>query len=230
MKRFWTQTAVAAEESGFIVQLDGRPVKLPSGQPLNVPFHALAEAIAAEWGATGPNFTPDDLPLTRLATTAQDRVRLMHTEIAGQLAAYGMNDLLCYRAEQPPLAALEAGAWQPWLDWAAQQFGIKLRSTAGIVHIEQSPTCGEMFTALLTAMDEYQLAGLGVIVPALGSLVLSLAVEAQALTPEAACACAHVDELWQESLWGTDDAATARRQTVIDDVAVSARFIRLCRA
>lgn len=229
MKRFWTAAKVAANHGEFSVLLDNRPLKLPSGRALGVPFEPLAEAIAAEWAATGENFTQDDLPLTRLATTAQDRVRQVREEIIGQLAAYGMNDLLCYRAGDASLATQEAQAWQPWLDWLEAQLGVRLQSTAGIIHVAQSPACLGRFAARLAQMDEYQLAGLGVIVPALGSLVLGLALEAGALAPQAACDCAHLDELWQEKYWGQDDEAIARRQTVIEDVAVSVRFMQLCR-
>lgn len=230
MKRFWTNTAVAPDAGEYAVRLDSRPVKLPSGKALTVPFKALADGIAAEWARAGKNFTPDDLPLTRLATTAQERVRSNRAQIIAQLAAYGMNDLLCYRAASPPaLAQREAQAWQPWLDWAEQRRGVTLKSTAGIMHIEQPAECRDRLTAILGRMDEYQLAGLGVIVPALGSLVLGLAVEAGALAPEAACACAALGELWQEARWGVDDEAVARRQTVAEDVAVSARFMILCR-
>ena len=230
MKRFWTKTEIAADGDGFIVRLDERPVKLPSGKPLSVPFRALAEGIAAEWAAVGENFTPDDLPLTRLATTAQERIAAHHSEIVLQLAKYGMNDLLCYRAaDEPALALREEAEWQPWLDWAARELGIALQTTAGIVPITQPPACEDAFIRRLNGMDDYQLAGLGVIVPALGSLVLALAVEAGALAPDSACACAHLGELWQEKRWGKDEEAIARRRSVEQDVAVSSRFMSLCR-
>ena len=106
MKRFWTETEITADGDNFIVRLDERPVKLPSGKPLAVPFRALAEGIAAEWAAADENFTPDDLPLTRLATTAQERIPAHRSEIVLQLAKYGMNDLLCYRAADEPALAL----------------------------------------------------------------------------------------------------------------------------
>jgi len=230
MKRFWKQTRVVAVDEAFCVQLDGRPVKLPSGAVLSVPLQALAEAIAAEWAAAGEVFTPDDLPLTQLATTAQDRVRRMRIGMIEQLAGYGMNDLLCYRAVDPPaLARREAEEWQPWIDWVDRQLGISLKSAPGIMHIEQPAACREGFVAALNGMDDDQLAGLGVIVPALGSLVLGLAVAAGALAPLDACACANLGELWQEARWGADDEAIARRAAVAKDVAASARFMFLCR-
>ncbi len=231
MKRFWTGTFAVPEDSDFAIRLDSRPLKLPGGKALTVPFRALAEAIAAEWAAVGAHFTPDDLPLTRLATTAQNRVRPQREEIIGQLAAYGMNDLLCYRADGPPgLVEHEAEAWQPWLDWLERRLGIRLLSTPGVMPLEQAPESREVFIACLRQMDEYQLAGLGVIVPALGSLVLALALETGELTPDGACQCASLGELWQETRWGPDDEAATRRQRITEDVAVSARFMFLCRA
>ena len=131
-------------------------------------------------------------------------------------------------ADEPLLAQREEQVWQPWIDWAEKQFGLALKSTSGIMHIEQSTRCREIFIAHLSTMNEYQLAGLGVIVPSLGSLVLGLALETGALTPDAACECANLGELWQEARWGTDDEAAIRRQTGAKDVAVSVQFMILC--
>jgi len=230
MKKFWSDTSVVAEGDQFTVFLDTKPLKMPGGGTLTVSFQPLAEAIAAEWRQSTPEFTLDDLPLTRLAATAQARVRLAQSEIIEQLAAYGMNDLLCYRAAaEPGLAAREAEIWQPWLDWAEQKLRVTLHITSGVIHIEQPPEARQAFIDQLSGMSEYQIAGLGVIVPALGSLVLGLAVEAGALQPEAACDCAHLDELWQEARWGADDEAIARRRAIALDVGLSARFMTLCR-
>ncbi len=234
MKRFWTSTATQQQEHGFAILLDGHLLRLPGGDSLKVPFPALAAALAAEWAEAGgetKNFTPDDLPLTRLASTAQDRVRRHRADIINQLAAYGLNDLLCYRADnQPALAAREHELWQPQLDWAEQTFSVRLHTTAGIVPIAQPPEALAIFTATLAALTDYQLAAIGVIVPALGSLILGLAVAANTLTPEAACSLAFLGELWQEEHWGADAAATARRKIILEDIATSAHFMALCEA
>lgn len=231
MKRFWTAVSVATEDNEFLIRLDGKPLKLPSGGEVRVPFHRLAVGIAEEWNTVGEIFTPDDLPLTRLATTAQDRVSNNRAEIISQLVGFGMSDLLCYRAaDQPELAQQELLAWEPWTAWAARKFGVALKITTGILPVHQSLRCRLAFTRYLDGFTDYQLAGLGVIVPVLGSLVLGLAVEAEALSPEAASDCANLGELWQEARWGKDDDATIRRLADAQDVAISARFIALCRA
>ena len=231
MKRFWKTTRVISTENGYAVELDGRPVKLPSGEPLAVPFGPLAEAIAEEWGSAKPDFTPDDLPLTRLASTAQERITTHRASIIGQLAAYGMNDLLCYRAEAPEkLAALQREAWDPWLRWANETHGLCLLTTAGIIPINQLPWTLDRLTEQLSRYSDYTLAALGVIVPALGSLVLGLALAEGVLLPQAACDTALLDEIWQEAQWGADGEATARRGGIIGDVTLSAKFMTLCAA
>lgn len=231
MKRFWIRAEAVAAAGGFNVLLDGKPVRLPEGGTLALAHAALAGAVAAEWQAAGDEFTPDDLPLTRLASTARSRVPARRAEVVGSLVAYGLNDLLCYRAAaEPALAAREAAAWSPWLDWAAARYGVRLKIGAGLTPIAQPPETEAACTAALAALPDETLAGLGVIVPALGSLLLGLAVAAGEMGAGAACALAELDALWQEAGWGADAEAAARRHAIEADVAVAARFMILCQA
>lgn len=231
MKRFWKHTNTTTLGEDHAVELDGRPVKLPSGKMLTTQFHPLAEAIAREWADAPENFTPENLPLTRLASTARERIPLHRADILGQLAAYGMNDLLCYRAGTPDdLAARQRAIWDHWLRWAETTHGMHLLCTTGLVPIDQAPGTREALHKILSSYSDDTIAALGVIVPALGSLILGLALTAKALTPQAACEAASLDELWQEEQWGTDEVAVARRAKIIADVEVSTRFMYLCAA
>jgi chaperone required for assembly of F1-ATPase len=231
MKRFWKNAVIITQGEAHAVELDGRPVKLPSGQKLVVSFPRLAEAIADEWANAPQDFSPEDLPLTRLASTAQERIPPHRSDIINQLAAYGMNDLLCYRAETPnDLVTRQNAAWDRWLQWAEATHGLQLLSTTGLVPINQSHSTGEALHHLLSSHSNATIAALGVIVPALGSLILGLALTAKTLTPQAACETAFLDELWQEEQWGADKEAAARRARVITDIEVSTRFMYLCAA
>jgi chaperone required for assembly of F1-ATPase len=231
VKRFWKNAQIIPADEEHGVELDGRPVKLPSGKPLVVPFHLLAEAIANEWANAPQDFSPDDLPLTRLASTAQERIAPHRSDIVNQLAAYGMNDLLCYRADAPEdLVTRQRNTWDPWLQWAAATHGVVLLSTTGLVPINQPASAGEALHQILSTSSDYTIAALGVIVPALGSLLLGLALTARAIDPQGACDAACLDELWQEEQWGTDQEAIARRAKILADVAVSTQFMYLCAA
>lgn len=228
MKRFWTHATPTLQDGLYQVWLDQRPVKLPSGVALAVPSAALAHGIAEEWSAAGATFTPHDLPLTQLVCTAQERVALYRPEIINQLVAYGLNDLLCYQADTPPrLVALQQESWDPWLRWLEVTHGVALTSTTGLMPVSQPAETQAKLSALLTPLSNDELAALGVLIPALGSFVLGLAVAQGALLPAQACRAASLDELWQAEQWGEDPEHVAKRQALLLELEHSTRFLQL---
>jgi len=235
MKRFWDNAvAVRRPEDGHAVLLDGRPLRLPGGQPLATPSAALAEAIAAEWqaagGAKGQPMTMEEVPLTRLLGTAQDRVAPDPAAMVEGLACYAETDLLCYRAEDPALAEEQTREWQPLLDWAEEAHGARLSITTGLMPVAQpGPSLAALRAAIATHRSE-ELAALGVMVPGLGSLVLGLAISAGRLDAAEAHRLAVLDERFQERRWGEDAEALARRARIAADLVMAERFLLLVRA
>jgi len=233
MKRFWDNAAaIRGADAYFDIMLDGRPVRLPGGQQLRVPHAALADAIAAEWqlagGAKGGSFSQNDVPLTGLAGTAQHRIAPNPDATVAALAAYAGSDFLCYRAERPQtLVVRQHHAWQPWLEWAARRFGGRLVVTHGVMPVSQPEDALAALHAATAALDPFTLSGLGVLVPAYGSLVLGLAVAHGEIDATGAYGLTLIDEDFQEQVWGEDAAAAARRRLIAADVALAERFIRL---
>ena len=81
----------------------------------------------------------------------------------------------------------------------------------------------------VAGLDCYALAALGVAVPALGSLVLGLAMAAGRLDPTRAHALGVLDELFQEEQWGADEDAVRRREGVAQDILLAGRLLELAR-
>ena len=94
MKRFYKETAVDLGDGGHRVLLDGRPMRTPAKAVLVVPTRALAEAIAAEWGAVPDkaDINVSHLPLTRLAATGLDRVASQRARVIEDTAKYAGSD------------------------------------------------------------------------------------------------------------------------------------------
>lgn len=227
-KRFYKRAGTAPSEGGVVVELDGRPVKTPLGNALVLPTARLAEAVAAEWEAQKDDVRPATMPLTQLAVTALDRMSANRDEIVSALAAFGGSDLLCYWADGPDdLVRRQAAAWQPLLDWAAETFGAAMTVTAGVRPVSQSEASLAALRAAVAALDDFQLAALGLVVPMSGSLILGLALLAGRLDAAGVSAAAFVDETYQTERWGEDAEALARRQAVEDDIAAAAAFLAL---
>jgi chaperone required for assembly of F1-ATPase len=234
VKRFWDRATAEAVDGAYAILLDGKPMHLPDGLTLRLPHARVAHAIAAEWqgagGGKGGEMSFADTPLTRLAGTAQGRIATDPWPVVDAIARYGENDLLCYRAAAPEaLVRRQSDAWQPWLDWVERQYGARLRVTTGIMAIRQHRSSIAALRAAVGVLDVWALAALGVAVPALGSLVLGLALAEQVLDPATAHALGALDELFQVEQWGEDAQAAARRKAIADDIEVAARLIALTR-
>ena len=234
MKRFWDTVTLTQDDGEHRILLDGKPIHLPNGGVLRVGPPALAAAIAEEWrlagGAKGGEMSFADTPLTRIAGTARERIAPDPAPTEDAIARYGETDLLCYRAEIPrALADRQVRSWQPWLDWAALTFDAPLRVTSGVVPVRQHHDSINALRRAVGAYDPYLLAGLGIAVPALGSLVLGLALAEARLDAAEAFALGALEELFQMEQWGEDEEAAKRHQMVAADIALAERFMRLAR-
>lgn len=228
-KRFWAEATVAEATGGWTVRLDDRPLRTPARAPLVVPTRALAELIAAEWAAQTGQVRPATMPATRAANAAIDKTRGQRTEVAALVAAYGATDLLCYRAAHPAaLAARQAAAWDPLLDWAARRYGVTFVRTEGVMPAPQPQATLDRLAAEVAALDPFRLTAFHDLVALSGSLVIGLAAAEAAAAPEELWQAAILDEAWQVEHWGADaeaEAAAAARRLAFFEAE---RFFRAC--
>jgi chaperone required for assembly of F1-ATPase len=230
LKRAYQKAASTRLEGGFGVTLDGKPLSTPMQRPIAVPTRALAEAIAAEWQEQGEEVRPCSMPLTQLAATALDRVADRREEVIGELAAYGPTDLLCYRTDQSvELARRQALSWQPVLDWFALRFDAPLTVTLGVIPKAQSPAALAALRTAVAQRDFWELSALALATHAAGSIVLALALAEGQIDAAGVWSLSLMDELFQAEQWGDDPQASARRQSIQQDLLSAERFLKLLR-
>ena len=148
-----------------------------------------------------------------------------------QIAAYGGTDLICYRAQAPQeLVVRQVRVWQPLLDWARETFGSELVVTDGLLPVEQNPDALARLRAAVGAHDAFELAALGVVTSASGSLVVALALSEGHLDATTAFDVSQLDESYQVEIWGKEAEAEARRQILRAEIDCAADFLELLRA
>ena len=227
-RRFYREVTVQRGDDGWQIALDGKLLRSPVKAPLLLPSEALAQAIQAEWDGQAERIQPQSMPMMQLASTAVDRVTPNRAQIAADITAYAASDLICYRAEAPAeLVRRQVEHWQALLDWASHRFDVSLRTTTGIMAIEQSAQSLAIFARVVDQLDPWRLTALANITATAGSLVIALALLEGRLTPEAAAAAAQLDELYQAERWGEDAEAATRRQGQAREIADAARFVTL---
>ena len=215
MKRFYTDVRVECRDGGHAVLLDGRAVKTPSGNALVLPNEKLASVIAAEWRGQGEQIVVTTMPLLRLANTVIDGVTAHRDEVIDAILRFGENDLLCYRAHQPPdLAARQKAGWDPVLDWAAEKHGARMKVAEGLNHVDQPPEALAALRRALEGFDAFTLGGLHVVASITGSTVLALAVAEDFIPGARAFELSRIDEVYQAEKWG-EDAEAAKRVSAL---------------
>lgn len=227
-RRFYREVTVQRGDNGWQIALDGKLLRSPVKAPLVLPSEALAQAIQAEWDGQAERIQPQSMPMMQLASTAIDRVIPNRGLIVTDITAYAASDLICYRAEAPQeLVRRQEEHWQALLDWASHRFDVSLRTTTGIMAIEQSAQSLAIFARIVDQLDPWRLTALASITSTAGSLVIALALLEGRLTPETAVAAAQLDELYQAERWGEDAEAVTRRQGQAREIADAARFVTL---
>jgi len=226
MKRFYRQVTVASGDGGHQVLLDQRPLRTPAKHHLATPSRSLAEAIAAEWQAQTDEIRPHAMPLTRLASTAVDRMPRQRAAAIDQVVAYADTELLCYRASEPlELVRRQQRIWQPLLDWAHATYGVRLNVTTGLVPVPQPAGAVERLRACVEDLDDWPLVGVHAATTTLGSLILGLAVFETRIDAVRALEASLLDELFEIERWGEDIEIERRHAMLRRDVEAAALFL-----
>lgn len=227
-RKFYQSVEVNAEGDEFAISLDGKPVRTPMKNAFSLPNEPLAQAISEEWLSQDEFINPDEMPLTRLANTAIDRVADRRDDILAEIVAYAGSDLLCYRASDPrELVSRHVEHWDPLLDWAKNALNAHFETVDGVVHLEQRPETLTAFHQGAEAHDAFALTGLHNIMTMTGSAIMALALVRGAISGEAAWRAAHVDEDWQIEQWGEDAEAKDRRELRHAEFMETTRFLEL---
>ncbi|MBS1073407.1 ATP12 chaperone protein [Gluconobacter sp. Dm-73] len=223
-KRFWKAVSVVSEGGLFEPRLDGRPIRLPQGRVLAVRSSALAEAIAGEWGgiAEHASFTPDALPLTRIAGTMIERIAPDPQAARDMLLGLGVDDGLCYCEDGIGPVAKQVFAW-------LSGYGIHPSVTDGLMPVAQPDGYLAALTQLLAAQGDLELAVMGVLAQATGSLLLALAVVGGAVSLVDAVLWANNDEKSQLATWGQDDELVRTMENREKDILDAGLFLTLGR-
>lgn len=228
MKRFYKDVSVDRCEAGFRTLLDGRPLKTPAKAELILPVKGLAEAVAVEWDEQEETIESAAMPVTRLATTALDRMPELRKAAVQEITDYTGTDLLCYRAPKPDeLVRRQHELWQPPLDWMEKAYKVTFEVTGSLLPTPQPQATIDGVRKLVETVDDWPLVGLHGATTTLGSVVLALALWHGEIDGVVAAESCLLDELFEIEQWGQERDATRRHDVLRRDVKAIAQFMAL---
>ncbi len=233
MKRFYKFVSLGQGKRGHSVLLDGKPVKTPARNLLETLHIDLANAVLQEWNAQGDKIMLSEMHLTGLLSTRIDRVGTERRAMTLLLMKYLDTDLLCYRAALPPeMVRRQQEAWDPWLRWFMEKFGVALETTTDLRALKQPAAAHEALFECVEGLDDDRFTVLQAVTPLCGSVVLGAAFVEGALNPQQAFDCAHVEEiykaaLYDEKTYGPDPAQEKKDRAEMTDLQACAKYLDL---
>ena len=233
MKRFYKLVSVGHRDGGWVIELDGKPVRTPGGLLLKAPIQALADLIAQEWNAQETDILPDTMPLTQLLVTALDRVEPERDTIQAAALAYFDTDLLCYRASDPvELVKREAAARDPWLGWFAQHYGSTLETTTGLIALHHDQRAHTQVENAVRVLDLWAFTVLQMVTSATGSLILALAFVVGPAREEDLMRALYVEEdhkadIYNEDFYGRAPHQEKAMNAVARDLKAGREFLEV---
>ncbi len=233
MKKFYTLVSTQKTDQGYLVTLDSRPVKTAMKSELVAPNEAIANALVSEWSAQDEDIIPDTMPVTQILNTKIDRIAHERSAIEDYIFKYLDTDLLCYRTDQPPeLKAAQEQAWDGYLKWFEEQFGIALETTYGLSALSQPKAAHQAVQTHIKALDDDDFTVLQLLVSASGSLILPLAALEGKADADEVYAAMRVEEnfkaeIYNEELYGPDPAQEAKDKAIFADIKSALNYLSL---
>ena len=229
MKRFYKDVSVCEKEDHFAVLLDGKTIKTPEKKLCVMPTEVMANKIAEEWREQGEDINPGSMPITKLMNTAIDRVGGRRTELIEELVEYAGTDQLCYRADHPPeLIEQQNSCWDPLLKKITVAHGVELKTTCGVVFVQQPKEQMDKIRNYLAAIGDFPLMAFYMMTTVTGSVTIGINLFEGHITADEAWNAGQLDENFQISQWGTDAEAEERRNNLKLELDNANLFLSLC--
>lgn len=235
MKRFYTQVATQhdAQQGGFVVTLDDKPIKTPLKTLLLSPSQLLAEAIATEWEEQENDISPNDMPLTQILSTCIDRVAGREEEIKAEALSYFETDLLYFRADTPDeLVTHQEQLWNPWTKWGEETFGPLPQPTQSLLVPVMPAQTKENMRGYLDALSTEQLTVHNLVTGMAGSCIMACAFIQGKIDTENLLRIMHCEEDFFEEFHdlkkhGKDPEKERKDKALEKDLKACSEFVAL---
>jgi ATP synthase mitochondrial F1 complex assembly factor 2 len=211
-KRFYKNVGIKAvvegKEEKYVVTLDGRNLRTPARNPLQLPTKELALCIAAEWDAQTDQrkgLQPVTMPLMSLASTAIDQIAVDRDITIANCVKYLPTDsaLFFTSPEDRILLKKQKLHLQPVIKALNKKLQIDLQTTQAMNgRNQQSENTVVTIHRVVEAMDDFTLACLQSATIECKSIVLGLAFVGRLISLEESIAASRLEEEFQLEIWG----------------------------
>ena len=158
-------------------------------------------------------------------TLMQQDVAQNRDEIIDKLVQFSLTDMLLFWGTQKDLIARQEQVWGPLLHWADETLNAKFIKTHQLDVPEKNKTAGYRLKIFLQSLSDKELTAFYAAALDMRSILLAAALVKGRVNADEAFNAAFLEELWQNEVWGQDDEAQPRRESIHQDLREIEQFL-----
>jgi len=229
MKRFYKSVSTTRTEQGFVVLLDGKPIKTARGNTLAFPSKTTVDLMAAEWGGVQGEIIPIKMPVTRWLSMAVDMSEDERAACINGLMEYLRFDHALARAEFPAdFSQLLHSNLQPLVDEFNNCYEVNFMAKNYIHESEDSSPSTDIhkISHIIQDFSNFQIAILDSVTRICNSLIISLAILEKRLNAAEAIRLANLEFHYQQSKWGEDSSIKLKYEQSLNELQIAELLLR----
>eukprot|EP00924_Labyrinthula_sp_SR-Ha-C_P010956 augustus_masked-scaffold_33-processed-gene-0.16-mRNA-1 protein AED:1.00 eAED:1.00 QI:0/-1/0/0/-1/1/1/0/246 len=217
--KFYKNTSVVKETSGFTVYLDKYPLKTTQKTKVTLRSEALANLVALEWGKQPKHLNSSLLPVTTLVSKMLDYTEEQFDVMKTELLGFLRTDSLFYLGDQKGAPA--------FLDSFFEAYG-PVKNLVGLSAASPSKECIEAVTDYLNNASNPALIGVDALSRGMRSVALGLLAAENQICLKDAVKLSRVEEEQNISEWGLVEGGHDVDRAATNEQVYSAKvFLRL---
>ncbi len=230
MKRFYKEVSIRESKNGCSIELDGKPVKTPGGNLLEVK-DKISQLIAEEWRDQKETINPLVMPVNQFVMTAIDAIR-PREQIIDHILSFIDTDLVFYHSATEPYKTKQNESWGKWVSVAEKRSNVKLKVTSQIERLSQDICFSGYIKEYLERLEDLYLIVFESIVDETSSVVLAYAMFDKAASAEDIFQAVFVEdmiraEIYNEELYGAAPDQEKKRKSLLLNLKAAEKLIAL---
>ncbi len=208
---------IIEDNSGYFhIMVNNKNVKTPLDNLVTLPSLKVAKRVLKNIKCSGKKNIVSDL---KISFTAIDKVSVSRDEFISNMTKSLQTDVLIFFAEhQKDLFRRQKKLWMPLLEWFNKEFGFKLSYSKDFNINFLSDSKIQKVINILKTYNVYELAALYSLINITNSFIVSFALFEDKITYRRAFNVSFLEELYQASIWGKDDEAFTRLNSIKLDI------------
>tara|TARA_B100000686_G_scaffold116504_1_gene123830 strand:- start:17937 stop:18641 length:705 start_codon:yes stop_codon:yes gene_type:complete len=203
----------------YKIVFNNKYFKTPLGNVIKFPSLKIAKIFLKKIKSSDKNQSQTTVSEIKLVYMAIDKIALSKSNYINNIAMNIQTDVICFfSSEQKSLYLKQKKLWLPLIQWMKDMYKVQiLYSSTFKVHIQTKNNI-ERLKKIIKKYNIYELSALHTLIGITNSFVISLALLESKISYKKAFELSFLEELYQSSIWGEDEEALERLNSIKLDI------------